>query len=124
MTTATPAPAHRCFTMTFAHRVQGRLALASWRIRGQSTRGPMPPSSAGNSVRTTIVETSGISTPPMPTLRRPGTGRTISANRPIATVRPDTATVRPAVSQARMTAEWLSSPCSRSSRHRVTSSRL
>ncbi len=34
------------------------------------------------------MRSSGISTPPIPTLRRPGTGNTISANRPIATVNP------------------------------------
>ena len=69
-----------------AQAVQAREARLSLRIRGQSTRGPMPPSRAGSRVSTTAVETSGINMPPMPMLRSSGTGITSSEHRLIATV--------------------------------------
>ena len=73
---------------TAAHRLQARLARFSCRIFGQSTRGPMPPRIAG--IRVSVVSTlaSGISAPPKPMLRMNGTGSTISASRPMATVTP------------------------------------
>ncbi len=82
----------------------------------------MPPRMAG--VRLSVVATlaSGISAPPIPTLRMNGTGSTTSEIRPIATVTPLNTTARPAVSIATTTASWLSRPCARSSRHRVTNS--
>jgi hypothetical protein len=52
---------------------------------------------------------SGISAPPMPTLRKNGTGSATSASRPIATVTPLNTTVCPAVAIA-TTASWLSRP--------------
>ena len=81
-----------------AHAVQPRLAWPSWRMRGQSTRGPMPPSSAGSSV---IDDEDGDERDQHAAdsrrERSPGTGRTTSATSPIATVRPDSTTARPAV---------------------------
>jgi hypothetical protein len=105
-----------------AQELQARLAWLSCRTRGQSIRGPIPPSSAGSSVSTTMIEMSGISIPPIPVLRSPGTGSTTRDTRPIATVSPERSTARPAVSTARITAEALSRPRARSSRQRVTSS--
>jgi hypothetical protein len=43
-------------------------------MRGQSTRGPTLDRIAGSRVSTTAVLTSGMSMPPMPMLRRNGTG--------------------------------------------------
>jgi hypothetical protein len=119
--TATPTANQRLRTMSDAHRDHARLACFSCRNRGQSTRGPIPPRIAGNKVSTTAIDTSGIKMPPIPTLRSPGTGSTTSASKPMATVTPETATVRPAVSTARTTACSLVKPQSRSSRQRVTS---
>ncbi len=64
MASPTPAAIQRCRTTSDAHLVQNRLAVFSCRIRGQSTRGPMPPSRAGNSVVVTATLTSGMSIPP------------------------------------------------------------
>ncbi len=85
-------------------------------------RGPMPPRIAG--VRVSVVSTlvSGMSAPPMPMLRMNGTGSTISASRPIATVTPLNTIALPAVCIATTTASWFSRPWSRSSRHRLTNS--
>ncbi len=68
----------------------------------------------------TPVEMSGIIIPAYPIERNPGTGNTTSAIRPIATVRPESTTARPAVAIAITTASWFSCPCARSSRQRVT----
>ena len=122
MATPRVAAIERWRTMRRAQAVQARLACCSWRSRGQSTRGPMPPSRAGRRVRLTATETTGMSMPPMPTLRRPGTGSTTRAIRPMPTVRPLSAITRPAVAIAMVTAVWLSAPLARSSRQRVTSS--
>ena len=83
---ATPAATQRHRTTRLAQAVHARDARPSWRMRGQSTLGPMLPSSAGSSVRMTKVLTSGISMPPMPMLRSSGTGMTSSAQRLMATV--------------------------------------
>ncbi len=122
MATPTVAAIERWRTIRRAQAVQARLAWASLRTRGQSTLGPMPPSRAGSRVRLTATETTGMSIPPMPTLRSPGTGSTTRAIRPMPTVRPLSAIARPAVATAMVTAVWLSAPLARSSRHRVTSS--
>ena len=74
MATAAPVAIHRCFTISRAHAVQPRAALPSCRILGQSTLGPILDSIAGSKVSTTDTLTSGISMPPMPMLRRNGTG--------------------------------------------------
>ena len=113
----------RCRTTPRAQAVQNRLAVFSWRILGQSTRGPMPPRIAGVSDSVTSTLASGIRAPPMPMLRMNGTGMTTRASRPIATVMPLNSTACPAVPMASTTASWLSRPWSRSSRHRVTKSR-
>ena len=118
---ATGAATNRRLVTCAAHALQARLAWASLRSRGQSTRGPMPPSRAGKSVTTTTIETRGMSIPPMPVDRSPGTGSTMSAISPMATVMPESTTERPAVSTALTTAAWLSAPRARSSRQRVTS---
>ena len=86
MTSATPAAIQRQRTTRRAQAVQAREGLSSCRIRGQSTRGPMPPSRAGSRVRITAVLTSGISMPPTPMLRSSGTGIASRAQRLIATV--------------------------------------
>ncbi len=75
-----------------AQAVQARDAVVSCRMRGQSTRGPIFDRRAGSRVNTTAVLTSGISIPPMPMLRRNGTGTTISASNEIATVPADAIT--------------------------------
>ena len=108
--------------MSRAHADHPREALSSWRMRGQSTRGPMPPRIAGSSVRTTATLTSGMSMPPRPIERRNGTGTTSSATRLMATVTPLARTAWPAVRTAVTTAVWLSWPCARSSRQRETTS--
>ena len=77
---------------------------------------------AGSSVAVTSTETSGMSMPPRPMLRSPGTGSTTRASRPTPTVSPEKTTALPAVFIAAITAELLSRPCARSSRHRVTTS--
>ncbi len=82
----------------------------------------MPPSNAGVSVSVAATLASGISAPPIPTLRMNGTGSTSSETSPIPTVSPLISTARPAVWIATTTASWLSRPWSRSSRHRVTTS--
>jgi hypothetical protein len=85
-------------------------------------RGPMPPRIAGVNVSVTSTLASGISAPPMPMLRMNGTGNTINASRPIATVTPLNTIACPAVCIATTTASWFSRPWSRSSRHRLTNS--
>ena len=122
MTSAEAAATNRCFTIKRAQAVQPRDARPSWRIFGQSTRGPMLDSIAGSSVSTTATLTSGMNMPPMPMLRRNGTGTTTRASRLIATVTPEATTAWPAVFIAMITASSLSWPCSRSSRQRDTSS--
>ncbi len=123
MSVATPAATQRILTTPRAQADQPREGLSSCRIRGQSTRGPMPPSRAGSSVHTTRVLTTGMSMPPMPMLRSSGTGITSNAHRLIATVPALATTACPAYFIAITTASWLSRPCARSSRHRLTSSR-
>ena len=120
MATAPAVAHHRRRTTNRAHLLQNVLVCASWRTRGQSMRGPMPDSRAGSKVLTTKMDTSGMSMPPMPVLRSPGTGSTMSAIRPMATVNPDSTTARPAVSAAAITASAGSRPRARSSRQRVT----
>ena len=66
------AATHRHRTTIRAQAVQPGDCLPSWRIRGQSTRGPMPPSRAGSRVRITTVLASGMSMPPRPMLRSSG----------------------------------------------------
>ena len=88
-------------TTSSAQRVQDPLALSSERRCGLSSRGPNFASTAGSSVSATSAETSGISIPPKPMLRRNGSGSATSASRPIATVVPLKTTARPAVSIAR-----------------------
>ena len=85
-------------------------------------RGPTFDSRAGSNVSTTATLTSGMSMPPMPMLRRNGTGTTRSATRLIATVTPEASTACPAVAMATTTASSLSRPWARSSRQRDTSS--
>jgi hypothetical protein len=63
-----------------------------------------------------------MSMPPMPMLRRNGTGTTISASSEIATVPAEDTTACPAVRIASTTASPFSRPCSRSSRQRLTTS--
>jgi len=58
------AATHRRRTMSFAHAVQLRLALFSWRTFGQSIFGPMPPSRAGVKLRVVRTLASGMSAPP------------------------------------------------------------
>jgi hypothetical protein len=82
----------------------------------------MPPRIAGVRLSVAATLASGISAPPMPTLRMNGTGNASSASRPIPTVTPLNTTERPAVAIAATTASWLSRPACRSSRHRVTTS--
>ena len=79
-------------------------------------------STTGRNVVATATDTSGTSTPPMPTLRSIGTGSTIMDSSPMATVSPENTTARPAWFIARSTAVWLSRPAARSSRHRLTTS--
>ena len=67
-------------------------------------RGPIVDSRAGSRVSTTATLTSGMSMPPMPMLRRNGTGTTSSATRLIATVTPEASTACPAVFMATTTA--------------------
>jgi hypothetical protein len=57
-------------------------------------------------VKDSVVSTlaTGMSAPPYPMLRMNGTGSTISASRPIATVMPLNSTAWPAVSMAVTTA--------------------
>jgi len=105
-----------------AHASHARLGRSSFLILGQSQRGPTDASIAGSSVSTTETEITGISAPPIPVLRRNGTGRTTSESRPTATVSPETKTDRPAVSIAARTASSFSRPWARSSRHLVTNS--
>ena len=85
-------------------------------------RGPTLESSAGSSVSTTATLTSGMSMPPIPMLRRNGTGTTTSATRLMATVTPEARTAWPAVFIATTTASSLVRPWARSSRQRETSS--
>ncbi len=122
MTTATPVAIQRRCTMVRPQSSQNRLAVFSWRMCGQSTRGPMVLRKAGSSVVATPTETSGMSMPPTPIERRNGTGMTTSATRPMATVSPLNTTARPAVTMAFSTAWWLVIPLVRSSRQRVTMS--
>ena len=89
---AVVAAATRCRTTSRPQASHGRLAVFSCRSRGQSIRGPMPPRIAGSSVVVTSTETSGMSIPPSPMLRSPGTGRTTSATRPMPTVSPENTT--------------------------------
>ncbi len=70
----------------------------------------------------TAVLTSGMSMPPMPMLRSSGTGITSRAHRLMATVPALATTACPAYSIATTTASWLSRPCARSSRQRLTTS--
>ena len=107
---ALPAASHRCRTTSAAQRLHPRLARSSWRIFGQSMRGPMPPRIAGVNVSVTSTLATGISAPPMPMLRMNGTGNTINANRPIATVTPLNTIACPAVCIATTTASWFSRP--------------
>ena len=112
----------RCGTVNAPRRVQPRLALFSVRIRGQSSRGPMLARMTGSRVRATATETSGISTPPIPALRRNGTGNDDQREQADPTVSPENSTARPAELIAAWTACSLSCPWARSSRHRVTTS--
>ncbi len=120
--TATAAATARCRTTSRPQASHGRLAELSRRSRGQSILGPMPPRMAGSNVVITATEISGMSMPPSPMLRSPGTGSTTRATRPMPTVSPENTTARPAVFIAAITAEVLSCPRARSSRHRVTTS--
>ena len=86
-------------------------------------RGPTLESRAGSRVSTTATLTSGMSMPPMPMLRRNGTGTTTSAIRLMATVTPEARTACPAVCIATTTASSFVRPWARSSRQRETSSR-
>ena len=122
MPRATPVARKRRLVTPAAHALHTRLARASFLIWGQSILGPIPPRTAGSRVLTTTIDTRGMSIPPIPTLRSPGTGRTTRAASPMVTVIPDRTTARPAVSTAVTTASWLVAPRARSSRHRVTNS--
>ena len=64
----------------------------------------------GNNVTATITLISGISIPAYPIERRNGSGSTIIASKPIATVVPLNTTARPAVCIARTTASSPSKP--------------
>ena len=90
------------------------------RTRSRSRRGPMVESSTGSRLIAAAIEISGTSMPPMPTLRRKGTGSTIRESRPTATVSPLKMTALPAEPPAATIAASLSRPRSRSSRHLVT----
>ena len=116
---ATSAAGKRRRTVIRPQAVQKRLAFGRAR-RGQSIRGPTVARITGSRVVATSTLTSGISMPPMPTLRRKGTGITTSESRPMATVEPLKTTAVPAVSIARCTAAPFSRPLARSSRQRST----
>ena len=118
-TSATIADAQRRLTTASAQRVQARDALSSVRRCGQSSREPSECRITGSRVSATTTLTSGISMPPIPTLRRNGSGSATSASRPIATVVPEKTTARPAVSIARTIASSPSCPWARSSRQRT-----
>ena len=121
---ARPAAAdtQRCRYTTAAHEENTRDGRRSVRSLGQSSRGPAVARITGSSVTATSTETSGTSTPPYPTLRSMGTGKTIMDSSPIATVSPENTTARPACSIASVTASSLARPAARSSRHRLTTS--
>ena len=65
--------------------------------RSRLTPVPMMASTAGRSVIAAAIDTSGISTPPMPIERMNGSGSNTSSASPIATVTPENSTARPAV---------------------------
>ena len=117
------AAAQRWRTTRRAQADQPRLARASRRLRGQSSRGPIVASTTGSSVTATATLTSAISRPAMPMLRRNGTGRATSASSEIATVVPLKTTAEPACCIALRTAvSFVTFGCWRSSRQRTTTS--
>ena len=67
-------------------------------------RGPSTPRIAGSSVSAASTEKKTTTTPATPTERRNMKGKTISATRPISTVRPEKKIARPAVSTVTATA--------------------
>jgi hypothetical protein len=125
--TSTPvaanAAAQRWWTTSRAHAAQARQARSSRRARGQSSLGPTDAKSTGSRVVATATLTSAISKPPIPMVRRTGTGRATRASSEIATVVPLKTTEEPARSIAASTAASLPTPFRRSSRHRITTRR-
>jgi hypothetical protein len=81
-------------------------------------RSPSTASIAGSSVIAAITDTAGISMPPIPIERMNGTGSTISASSPTATVEPETTTERPACVIVSTSAVSTSAPSRSSSRKR------
>ncbi len=75
--------------------LSGRRPISGTRSR--SRREPNIASSAGSSVRAALMETSGMSRPPMPIERMNGSGIRTSMASPMATVAPEKSTARPAV---------------------------
>ena len=105
-----------------AMRAQAPLSLSGRRpIRGTRSRNRLAPKiarSAGSSVRAALMETRGMSRPPMPMERMNGSGISTSIASPIATVAPEKSTARPAVFIVVRSASRSSAPPSNSSRKR------
>src|SRR5258708_15822575 len=96
MTAKPPTAAtQRCLYTPPAPAENSRLAERSVRSLGQSSRGPTVARITGSNVTATSTDISGTSTPPYPTLRSIGTGKTILDSNPIATVRPEKTNARP-----------------------------
>ena len=90
-------------------------------INGTRSRSRLEPkiaSSAGSSVSAAAIETSGMSSPPMPIERMNGSGISTRQARPIATVAPEKSTACPAVRIVVRSASAASEPPSSSSRKR------
>jgi hypothetical protein len=81
-------------------------------------RVPSTARSAGSSVSDAATETTGISIPPSPIERTSGTGSSVIARSPMATVEPETTTECPAWTTVSTTADSTSFPSRSSSRKR------
>ncbi len=89
-------------------------------MRSESTRGPRTASSAGSTVSAPTIATSTAAMPPKPIDRRNTCGKNSSEASEIATVRPENATVRPAVRIVVASAASVLCPRCSSSRNRLT----
>ena len=92
----------------------GRRPMKGTRMR--SRREPNIASSAGSSVIAARIETSGMSSPPMPIERMKGSGMSTRQASPIATVAPENSTAWPAVRIVMRSASCSSAPPTSSSR--------
>jgi hypothetical protein len=88
--------------------------------RAGATRRPTSTSMAGSRVSAAATTTATTATPASPMDRRNGSGKTVRPASTAATVSPEYATVRPAVTPVRLTAASTCGCRVRSSRNRLT----